>query len=149
MRAHGREGQMGRRFAIVIGVAAVGGVMALGAQTAAAAPDVVKYETELRITHELHRTNRGVLWHGGVESEVTKCERLRRVVLFRVQSGADRKLGTTRSHENKTDWFEWWMWARQKGRVYARVTPKVRDGFVCRADRSATIGTNHRHSGWE
>ena len=33
MRAHGNEGRLGRRFAIVIGVAAAG-VMALGAQTA-------------------------------------------------------------------------------------------------------------------
>ena len=36
MRAHGRAGQMGKRVAIVIGAAALG-VMALGAQTAAAA----------------------------------------------------------------------------------------------------------------
>ena len=33
MRAHGNEGRLGKRFAIVIGVAAAG-VMALGAQTA-------------------------------------------------------------------------------------------------------------------
>ena len=42
---------MGKRFAIVIGVAAAG-VMALGAQTAAAAPDVVKYDTRLTITKD-------------------------------------------------------------------------------------------------
>jgi hypothetical protein len=29
--------------------------------------------------------------------------------------------------------------APQRGRVYARVTPKVGDGFVCRADRSRII----------
>jgi hypothetical protein len=40
---------MGRRFAIVIGAAAAG-VMALGAQTAAA--EVVKYDTELTLTKE-------------------------------------------------------------------------------------------------
>ena len=44
MRAHGNEGRLGKRFAIVIGVAAAG-VMALGAQTATAAPEVVKYHT--------------------------------------------------------------------------------------------------------
>ena len=38
--------EMGERFAIVIGVAAAG-VMALGAQTAAAAPKVVKYGAEV------------------------------------------------------------------------------------------------------
>ena len=35
---------MGKRFAILIGAAAAG-VMALGAQTVAAAPEVVNYET--------------------------------------------------------------------------------------------------------
>ena len=49
MRAHGREDEMGKRFAIVIGVAATG-VMALGAQTAAAAGEFVKYDTDLTIT---------------------------------------------------------------------------------------------------
>ena len=43
MRATEGKDEMGKRFAIVIGVAAVG-VMALGAQTAAG---VVKYDTEL------------------------------------------------------------------------------------------------------
>ncbi len=37
-----------KRFAIVIGVAAAG-AMALGAQTAAASPDVVKYDTKVTI----------------------------------------------------------------------------------------------------
>src|SRR5215208_2179106 len=67
MRTHGREGQMGKRFAIVIGVAAAG-VMALGAQTAAAAP-VHKYDTKLTITHEGHHTHQGVFWHGSVLSD--------------------------------------------------------------------------------
>jgi hypothetical protein len=40
MRADGREGQMGKRFAIVIGAAAAG-VMALGAQTALAGGEPV------------------------------------------------------------------------------------------------------------
>ena len=39
---------MGKRFAILIGVAAAG-VMALGAQTGAAATDVVSYGTRLTI----------------------------------------------------------------------------------------------------
>jgi hypothetical protein len=52
---------MGKRFAIVIGVAAVG-VMALGAQTATA--DVVKYDTKLRVTKE-----RGLFYHGWVKSD--------------------------------------------------------------------------------
>jgi hypothetical protein len=54
---------MGKRFAIVIGVAAAG-VVALGAQAAAGAPDVVKYDTKLTIT-----TDRGFLYHGSVLSD--------------------------------------------------------------------------------
>jgi hypothetical protein len=45
MRAHGRERQMGRRFAILIGVAAAG-VMALGVQTAAAEAKTFKYTSK-------------------------------------------------------------------------------------------------------
>ena len=81
---------MGKRFVIVIGVAAAG-VMALGAQTATAAPDVVKYDTEVTITKD-----RDIVW-GQVESKVRNCHKLRRVVLFKQRPGADRKLRTVRS----------------------------------------------------
>ena len=50
---------MGKRFAIVIGLAATG-VMALGAQTGPAAPAVVEYNTKLTISHE-RSTDRGAL----------------------------------------------------------------------------------------
>ena len=70
---------MGKRFAIVIGVAAAG-VMALGAQTGwrrRRRPGRVKYDTKLTITHEettVTLTSKGTaLWHGGVGSEVRKC----------------------------------------------------------------------------
>ena len=51
---------MGKRFAIVIGVAAAG-VMALGAQTAAAGPEVVKYNAKVTITG----TGAEAIFHGG------------------------------------------------------------------------------------
>jgi hypothetical protein len=73
MRAHGRERQMGRRFAIVIGVAAAG-VMALGAQTAAA-PEVVKYDTKLTLTKE--GGGGGGLYHGWVKSDTPRLRRSR------------------------------------------------------------------------
>jgi len=60
MRAHGRERQTGKRFAIVIGVAAAG-MMALGAQPAAA---VVKYDTTLWLTKD-----QGGHYHGRVYSD--------------------------------------------------------------------------------
>src|SRR4051794_38493888 len=71
-----REGKgthMGKRLAIVIGAAALG-VIALGAQTAAAAPQVVKYDTQLGMYAE-----RGGLYDGYVKSEARKCTEGRRV----------------------------------------------------------------------
>jgi hypothetical protein len=49
MRAHGRKYDMGKRFTLLIGLAAAG-VMALGAQTGTAASEgVVEYNTRLTI----------------------------------------------------------------------------------------------------
>jgi hypothetical protein len=147
---------MGKRFAIVIGVAATGVMMALGAQSAAAAP--VKYDTELMITHE-GREGKRTHWHGSVMSDrdrnpeydpahaVEKCQLGRRVVLWRQRHGADRKLGTDRRVANRFIPAGTWgdmsglgsMVAPARGRVYAKVGPKVGDGFVCRAGRSRTI----------
>ena len=125
--------------------AAAAGVMALGAQTAAAAPDVVNYETELTIT-----TDRGFLYHGGVISEVGKCMEGRRVTLFKQRPGADRKLATDRSEfVPRYHQGEWEMPPRLPGldhtlpswnaRIYARVKRAEREGYVCLADRSPTI----------
>jgi hypothetical protein len=166
-----------KRFAIVIGVAAVG-VMALGTQTAAQtpaptppAPAVVKYDTTLTITHEAVSTGgtpkcpplaqrlcrkpplpKGAAqWHGRVESDRTECMGGRRVILFKQRPGADRKLGVAKSAlvdgfpygQPAGDFFGWGaaldLQAPIGGRVYARVSPKAGDGFVCRADRSLTI----------
>jgi hypothetical protein len=158
---HAEEKDRGKRFAIVIGVAAAG-VMALGAQTAAA--EVVKYDTELTLTKE----GGGVgLYHGWVKSDrdrnpeydpakgVRKCMVGRLVVLFKKRPGADRKLGTDRSEWGPTGrlfkgrdaasqspqglrqgrWEE--RTRRDYGdRVYAKVRREVRDRYVCRADRA-------------
>jgi hypothetical protein len=137
---------MGKRFAIVIGVAAAG-VMALGAQTAVAAPGVVKYDTKLTITDE-----GGDLWHGGLKGGGRKCVEGRRVVLFRERRGADRKLGSDRNQfrrNREARWFTWGVRAPvpKGGRVYARAKVRVGDGFVCRADRSRTITSPHSHPG--
>jgi hypothetical protein len=152
---------MGKRFAVVIGVAAAG-VMALGAQTTTAAPRCFKYDTKLTIT-----TDRGD-YHGEVLSDrdgntgsgraacdpgydpaypfnpgydpanpARECMEGRRVVLLKRRSGADRKLGTARSDFSPRHGVGEWGMPRMPhggGRVYAKVTPKVRDRFVCRAD---------------
>ena len=68
------------------------------------------------------------------------------MILFKQLPGPDRKLGSDRVKQlgeaaDPADpgWFRWYRWASMDGRVYAKVMPKVRDGFVCRADRSRTI----------
>jgi hypothetical protein len=139
MRAHTKgKHEMGKRFAIAIGAAAAG-VMALGALTGAAASDVVSYGTELTITHE-RSTDRGVLWHGGVRSN-RKCRVGREVIVFKKRPGPDRKLGADRTTLGASayNWFAWRVVAPEDGHVYAKVSPKVGDGFVCRGDRSPTI----------
>jgi hypothetical protein len=147
MRAErkGKHG-IGKRFALLIGATAVG-VIALGAQTviaqtAAQPPAVVKYDTKLTITHEA-APGRTALWHGGVQSDRTECMGGRRVILFQQRPGADRKLGADRSRfsadQAVNEWWSWGLRAPVPDRVYARVTPKVGDGFVCRADRSPNI----------
>jgi hypothetical protein len=113
------------------GVAAAG-VMALGAQTAAA-PGVVKYDTTLSVTKD-----GGGDYHGWVKSEVRKCMEGRRVVLFKRRPGADRRLGADRSKFLRRYGLGLWevLADRNYGhRVRAKVEPKVRDRFVCRADR--------------
>jgi hypothetical protein len=127
---------MGKRFAIVIGVAAAG-VMALGAQTAAAAT----YDTRVTITQELSTDiPAGPLIHGQVISAVRKCEVGRVVAVFKQQPGTDRLLGTDRSRSTPIN-FDWRIMFRQAKRgwhVYARVRREVRPGIglVCRYDRS-------------
>ena len=138
---------MSKRFAIVIGVAAAG-VMALGPQTAAAAPEVVKYRTQLTIT-----TDRGFLYHGWVRSDsdrkpgydpvhaVRNCMEGRRVVLFKQRPGADRRITTMRSQFRPDYGAGIWGMPRAPAhaQVYAKVRREVHDDFVCRGDRSDTI----------
>jgi hypothetical protein len=133
---------MGKRLAIVIGVATAG-VMALGAQTAAAAA----YDTKVTIA-QFHRQPPGTvdLIHGVVYSAVRKCEASRRVALFKQQPGADRKLGEVRSGAAHRGYSEWGMYvpqAKAGWHVYARVRREVRPfgaiGLVCRRDRSPIL----------
>jgi len=127
---------MGKRFAIVIGVAAAG-VMALGAQPATADS---RYRTHLTIT-----ADRGPLFHGFVDvrggEDVRKCEVERRVVLFRQRPGPDAELGTDRSEPTSHHSGGWGVKvhrAQLGWRVYAKVQREGGDRYVCLADRSET-----------
>jgi hypothetical protein len=148
---------MGKRFAILIGVAAVG-VMALGAQTvmaqtAAEAPAVVEYPTKLTIT-----TERCCLIHGFVLSgiparagspaiPVRECMDGREVILFKKRPGADRRLATAlslfRPEYGAGDWGVPPGVGRRAAAghagVYAKVTPKWGDGFVCLGAHSGML----------
>ncbi len=109
--------------------------MALGAQTAAAAPDVVEYDTKL--TLKLHVHDRFWYWAQSEGGEV--CERGRRVILFEVWPGADRRLGTARSKYRSRRGLAL-IRGREQRRdhtvVYAKVRREVHDEFVCGGDRS-------------
>jgi hypothetical protein len=131
MRANTKkEHRMGRRFAIVIGVAAAG-LMALGAQTAAAAT----YNTRLTI----NGPERGLI-HGAVDAGGKKpCEDRRLVTLFKQRPGADRKLGADRSDPRGSGWGVRVPQAKHGWRVYATVSREEGDGFVCSGDRSPIL----------
>jgi hypothetical protein len=117
------------------------------AQPAAAAPDVVKYDTYLTLTKD-----GGGNYHGFVLSDsdrdraydpataVKACMEGRRVVLWKTQPGADRRIGTELSYF-EPDFIDgyWWMHTGHDwdDRVRAEVRPKVRDRFVCLPDRAA------------
>ena len=108
----------------------------------AASAAVVKYDTQVGMYPW-----RGGLYDGYVKSTVTKCMEGRRVVLYKQRSGADRKLATARSAFVSSEGEGWWevdlaraQLPRRGGLAYARVMPKVGDGFVCRADRSEIRG---------
>ena len=139
---------MGKRYAIVIGLAAAG-VMALGAQTVTAAPKVVKYDTKLTTIFQ----DGGGNLHGSVKSEAKWCERGRRVVLFKQRPGADRRLGPARishhigaHHDSPGAIWNAWVAPRAHGwQVYAEVRRRVRvrHRLVCLPARSPTHRVTH------
>jgi hypothetical protein len=135
------------------GVAAAG-VMALGAQAASAG--VRKYETEVDI-RKFYGSFGGTVWSENIPTcdscpdranSVRKCMNRRRVILFKKRPGADRKLVTDRSSggdpthpaSRSGDWqVSIPKGLRHGDHVYAKATGKVRDRYVCRADRSPTV----------
>ena len=131
---------MGKRFAIVIGVAAAG-VMALGAQTATAAPEVVKYDTKLTIVQD---GGGNLSTAGEVRGQVVRAWATGGPVQAAARGGSQ-----VRPCPNKPSLRSP---SRQPGRnlervgrpsahgwqVYAEVRRRVRHGRVCLPDRSST-----------
>jgi hypothetical protein len=117
----------------------------------AASADVVKYDTTLTLTQD-----RDGNYHGRVKSDrdrspayhpanaVRKCMEGRRVILFELQPGADRKIGTARSrfipHFGQATWrVDGVNGDHVRAKVERKVTREEHHRFVCRADRSPTI----------
>ena len=135
------------------------------AQTAAPAPAVVEYPTKLTIFTDGTASRR--LINGQVRSgipapagsgisgiPVRECEEGREVILFKKRPGADRRLATTLSVFRALDPVAApdygagnWDVPRGVGKraaaghapVYAMVTPKVGDGFVCLGDLTTVL----------
>ena len=85
MRANTKgKHEIRKRFAILIGLAAVG-VMALGAQT-------VMADRAGPASHDAVPTAELAPFHGGLGSELRKCVAGRRVFLFRKRRGPDRRV---------------------------------------------------------
>lgn len=101
----------------------------------AASAGIHKYETTL-LGHKER-----FYFHGYMTSEVNKCERRRRVVLFRKLPGADRKVDTDQSNR-EGDWSFIIEHREGERRFYVRVTRELRqdEGYVCLADRSPNDG---------
>jgi hypothetical protein len=129
--------------------AALVAALACAGLAAAALAGVHKYDTRLTIA----RGGGGFVfdvWHGEVKSERGKCQRERRVVLFKQRPGADRKLGTARSAGAGPDEGSWSLDLHRenlaevaqvdKGK-YAKVRRESGNGYVCRADRAPNHGT--------
>jgi hypothetical protein len=112
--------------------------LACAGLAAVAYAGVVKYDTKLTISTAVP------LYHGKVKSEVRKCERGRRVVLFEQRPGADRKVGADRSNTEGRWVVRVPLAELQPGdRFYAKVRRKLNivsgNGYVCHANRSRTV----------
>ena len=66
-------------------------------------------------------------WSGDIESTRKACKNKRRVLIFRERSGADLKVGSTRSSKglvnNRYYWTYFQLGAAPSGRYYAKVKP--------------------------
>ena len=78
-------------------------------------------------------------WDGDVKSSRKACKSKRRVLVFRVQPGADERIGSTRSYKGKSSPGYFWSLVKDgvtpNGDYYAKVRPTD----TCKGDRSETL----------
>jgi hypothetical protein len=123
---------MGKRFAIVLGIAAAG-VIALAATASAGVGkhDTVKIDSKVTLAHYNP-------FHGRVKSSKHACEVQREVKVFKPRSGPDKLIGKDRS--NKLGKWRADFDLLTAGIYYAKVVRREEGTagtiFVCRGDRS-------------
>ena len=78
-------------------------------------------------------------WDGDVKSSRKACKNKRLVIVYRVRSGADQKMGATRSYKGKVDPGYFWSLVKDgiapEGNYYAKVRPTDQ----CKGDRSPSL----------
>jgi hypothetical protein len=78
-------------------------------------------------------------WAGDIFSPRKVCKNDRRVLVFRVRSGQDEKIGSTRSYKGTAQPGYYWVLSESglapAGSYYSKVKPTDR----CQGDRSAAI----------
>jgi hypothetical protein len=79
------------------------------------------------------------IWAGDIFSPRKACKNQRKVLVFRQRSGADQKMGSTRSYKGTDQPGYYWVFSKQglapRGKYYAKVRPTDR----CQGDRSGTL----------
>ena len=75
-------------------------------------------------------------WSGDIFSPRKACKNNRRVLIFRARSGADEKVGSTKSFKGLVEKGYYWTYfeegAAPSGKYYAKVKPTDK----CKGDRS-------------
>src|SRR4051794_8548243 len=148
IRVHGRKGRMGKRFAILIGVAAAG-VMALGAQKTAAVPALASHTVKIDSMVTLPPPQKRP-FYGRVKSNKHACEVHRLVKVYRVRPGRDHVAdrGDAKDRTNQRGKWRDRQLILGEGDFYAKVVRR-KEGtagttFVCRQDRSPIRHVEHQ-----
>ncbi|HEV8246515.1 MAG TPA: hypothetical protein VGP93_12135, partial [Polyangiaceae bacterium] len=128
---------MGKRFAIVIGVAALAvAVPALAGQTA-------KFDSRVTLPPPQKHP-----FHGVVRSIKHACEVHRKVKVFWQRPGPDRLLGGGTDWSNRSGNWSARQLVLAEGDYYAKVMRSKKNAagtsFVCRGDRSPTRHVLHQ-----
>lgn len=135
MLSHRLDRPSSGHVAVLIGLLALIGAVALASMASTATAHVARWDSRVKITAYAENTS----FLGKVRSERRACKRNRKVSVWKVNPGAmDGPVGTARTNRRG-------IWAvsapgAESGRYYAKVKRRVRKSaghkHVCKADRS-------------